>query len=228
MDYKYIILDFGNVLFYPKTGNWFATEKLLDLIDTKKFSWEEFNMAVRKYRNILARRAITLEDEYQLFSQFYQNVFREINYQVSDDILRELSLDFTYNFEKYAIYPDVLENLVKLARKYKLILLSDNWPCGEYIMRHYQLAEYFQKMYISSYYECLKKEGTFFDYPINEFQIKLGEALFIDDNEENLDVAVTKGMDVIIMMRDQLDKSKYEIIQDLDISNKLVRKKKMR
>ena len=225
--YKYLILDFGNVLFYPQTGNWFITEKFLDLIDTTKIPWQCFNAAVSKYNYVLSRKATTLEDEYKIFFEFYRNVLTEINYKVSNDTINELSLDFTYNFDKYSIYSDVLENLIELASQYKLILLSDNWPCGEYIMKYYHLEKYFLKMYISSYYGCLKKDGVFFDYPINEFGIKPGEALFIDDNEENLDMAIKKKLDVMIMMRDQIKESKYPIICHLYIDNILVKKKKM-
>ena len=52
-------------------------------------------------------------------------------------------------------------------------------------------------------------------YPIKEFNIKPGEALFIDDNEEILDVAYERGFDVKIMMRDTLCKSKYQSITSL-------------
>ena len=83
------------------------------------------------------------------------------------------------------------------------------------IMDEYNIDGYFTKMYISSVYGCTKKEGTFFDYPIKEFNIRPGEALFIDDNEEILDVAYARGFDVKIMMRDTLCKSKYQSITSL-------------
>ncbi|MBR7042280.1 MAG: hypothetical protein IKI04_02140, partial [Bacilli bacterium] len=99
---------------------------------------------------------------------------------------------------------------------YKLLLLSDNWPCGIEIMKYYNIDKYFQKMYISSVYGYVKEEGVFFDYPINDYNIKPNEALFIDDNENILDVAVTKCLDVKIMKRDKIDKSKYPIITSLN------------
>ena len=42
------------------------------------------------------------------------------------------------------------------------------------------------------------------------------EAIFIDDNEQLLDVAVTKGWDVILMDRDNnVKNSKYKVIRKL-------------
>ena len=82
-------------------------------------------------------------------------------------------------------------------------------------MKYFGINKYFNKMYISSVYGCTKGEGVFFDFPIKEFNIKKGEALFIDDSEELLDVAITKGLDVKLMDRDKVNSSKYEIISDL-------------
>ena len=47
----------------------------------------------------------------------------------------------------------------------------------------------------------LKKDGKFFDRPINEFGIKENEAIFVDDNPDLLDVAVKKKLCPILMDR---------------------------
>ena len=55
-----------------------------------------------------------------------------------------------------------------------------------------------------------------FDYPINEFNIKKGEAIFVDDNEKLLDIAVEKGLSVLLMDRaEEVKISKYKIIHNL-------------
>ena len=228
MDYKYIILDFGNVLAYPVSGHWFITDKFMELIDMNKIDQKELNVAIHSHEEILSRRAVTLEEEYKIFCDYYKSVLSDVKYKVpNSDIVKGISYDFTYNPEKCKIYDDVPSSLEKLSRDYKLLLLSDNWPCGVEIMKYYDLDKYFTKMYISSAYEALKRDGIFFDYPISDFNIKSGEALFIDDNEINLDAAVTKGLDVMIMMRDQIKDSKYPIIDNLNLEKKLVKRKKM-
>lgn len=217
MDYKYLILDFGNVLAYPVTGNWFITERFMDLIDMKMIDNNKLYQAIHKYGYILSRNAITLEDEEKIFYDFYKCILKEINYQiVNDNMIKELSNYFTYNLDKYKIYEDVVYSLDRLSKCYILLLLSDNWPCGIEIMKHYNIDKYFTKMYISSVYGTVKEEGIFFDYPINEFDIKQNEALFIDDNERILDVAIQKGLDVKIMKRNKVNESKYSIITSLN------------
>ena len=62
----------------------------------------------------------------------------------------------------------------------------------------------------------IKKDKRFFDFPIKDFNIKKGEALFIDDTEINLDAAKEKGFDVLLMDREKVvSKSKYKIIHNL-------------
>ena len=78
------------------------------------------------------------------------------------------------------------------------------------------LYNYFDNIYISSIYGVEKKDKVFFDYPIKDLNIKPGEALFIDDNEINLDMAKEKGFDVMLMDRgNKIKESKYKIINNL-------------
>ena len=74
----------------------------------------------------------------------------------------------------------------------------------------------FEKIYISSTYGVEKRDKVLFNYPIKELNIRPNEALFIDDNEFNLDIALEKGLDVMLMDREKKVKdSKYQIINNL-------------
>lgn len=217
---KYIILDFGKVLAYPVTGDWFITPLFLKLIDMTKIDKEELLKLMGNYNDILSRSATTLEEEYDIFYDFYKNVLNDINYPVTEDTIHLLAHDITYNDNKYEFYDNIDEELEQLSKKYILILLSDNWPCAFHIMKNRGIDKFFKKMYISSVYEVQKKDGIFFDYPINDFNIKEGEAIFVDDNEKLLDVGVTKGLEVRLMDRDgKNNQSKYRIINNLEQIN---------
>lgn len=213
--YKYAVLDFGKVLAFPTTGEWFITPLFHKLIDMNKVNKEEILASIAKHNDIISRPAKTLEEEYQIFYDLYGLIFKDINYEVSYDIIHSLAHNFTYESDKYGFYDNIEEELEYLASKYKLILLSDNWPCAIPIMESMGLDKYFEKMYISSIYNSKKEEGIFFDYPIKDFNIKEGEAVFVDDNESLLDVAVTKGLDVRLMDRDNKVQSKYTKINSL-------------
>lgn len=213
---KYLILDFGKVLAYPTTGDWFITPLFLELIDMNKLNREDILKAMNNHSDILSRKISLLEEEYTLFYDFYKNTFFDLNYSISEEVLEKLAYDITYNDNKYGFYDEIYSELEILKDKYTLILLSDNWPCCNPIMDNRNLSKYFKKIYISSVYGTKKSEGDFFDYPINDFNIKEGEAYFVDDNESLLDVAVSKGLEVRQMDREKVVSfSKYPIIHDL-------------
>ena len=214
MNYKYIILDFGKVIVAPTTGNWDITPKFLELIDINKIDIDKFKIIREKYGNILSEKVTTLEEEYNMFLRFYEPILKEFGY--SKDIAEKIAYDRTYSFDKYTLYDNIYEELDDLKKKYKLLLLTDNWPCANNYLKEYNLYNYFDKIYISSFYGVEKKDKLLFDYPINEFNIKPKEALFIDDNELNLDNAKEKGFDVMLMDRENIIKgSKYKIINNL-------------
>lgn len=103
-----------------------------------------------------------------------------------------------------------------MSKKYKLLLLSDNWPDAIDSLKEYGIYDLFSRVYISSIYGQLKKDGDFFYNPIKDFNIAEGEAIFIDDSEKLLEIAVDKGLKVILMDREgRIEKSKFKIIHNL-------------
>ena len=215
MNYKYIVLDFGKVLAAPTTGNWDITPKFLELIDIKKIDIEKFKELREKLESTISEKLLTLDEEYDMFTRFYETILKEFGY--SKDIAKQIAYDRTYNYSKYTLYNNVHDELKRLKEKYSLILLTDNWPCVISYLKKYELYDLFEKVYISSIYGAVKNDKVLFDYPINDFNIKPGEALFIDDNEANLDIAIEKGFDVLLMDREKnIKESKYKIINDLN------------
>lgn len=217
MDYKYVILDFGKVLAGPTTGEWFITPKFKELVDMSLIDIEKINKLFDKYDDIISRKMNTEEEEYHNFYEFYSLVLQEIYPKYTDDIAHSIAYNFTYKQDKYTFYDNVKEELDKLCKKYKLLLLTDNWPCVERILKENKLYKYFDKIYISSEYGSIKAEGIFFDYLLNDYNIQKGDALFIDDSIINLDVAVEKGLDVLLMDRENNIKcDKYKKISNLN------------
>lgn len=217
MNYKYIILDFGNVIAGPKSGSWNITEKFKELIDIDTLDKNKLEKLRLKYKNILSEKLNNQEEEYDMFTRFYDSILKNMNIaNYNINIAKQIAYDRTYNNEKYVLFDDVKDELSKLKGKYKLILLTDNWPSVYDYLKVNDLNKYFEKVYISSMYGVEKKDGVFFDYPTKDFNIKKGEALFIDDNETNLKIAKGKGIDVLLMDRkNKVKYSKYKIIHNL-------------
>jgi len=214
---KYIVLDFGMVLAYPTTGNWHLTPKFLELIDINKIHKDNFKKAFENNKYLLDEKIVSLEEEYNMFTNFYNNILFECNYPDYDiEIVKEIAHNRTYENDKYMPYDGIKEELLNLSQKYKLILLSDNWPDAINSLKEYEIYDLFSKVYISSIYGQLKKDGDFFDNPINDFNILKGEAVFIDDSEKLLEIAQNKGFDVRLMDRENgVENSKFKIINNL-------------
>ncbi len=214
---KYVILDFGMVLAYPTTGNWHITPKFMELVDISKIERESLKKAFNNNKEILDRKVLNLEEEYNMFLEFYNNVLLECKYpNYNIEISKKIAYNRTYESDKYKPYDSIKEELTELSKKYKLLLLSDNWPDAIDSLKEYGIYDLFSRVYISSIYGQLKKDGDFFYNPIKDFNIAEGEAIFIDDSEKLLEIAVDKGLKVILMDREgRIEKSKFKIIHNL-------------
>ncbi len=217
MKYKYLVLDFGNVLVTPTTGDWHMTPKFLELIDINKLNMDKYNEMFDKYKHLLSEKLLTQEEEYDMFIRFYDGILSNVGYQgYTKKIALDIAYDRTYNNSKYTLCDNVKEELTKLKEKYTLLMITDNWPCVISYMKDNGLYDFFDKIYISSVYHELKKDGLFFEHSISDYDIKPGEALFIDDTESLLDVASKKGFDCVLMDRYKNNVStKYKVIKDL-------------
>ncbi len=214
---KYMILDFGNVLVYPTSGDWNMTPTFMKKINPSEDNIEGLKILFKKYSFYLDEKLLTTDEEYEMFKSFYGSVLSECDWFTYDEkIIDEIAYNRTYELDKYTLFEEVKDELEKLSKKYKLIMLTDNWPCVIDYLKHYDLLKYFEKVYISSFYAELKREGVFFDHPVEDFNFNPQDTIFIDDHEDILDVAHEKGFIVYQMDRKKTVKSsKYEIIHDL-------------
>ncbi|MBR2745048.1 MAG: HAD hydrolase-like protein [Clostridia bacterium] len=215
---KYLILDMGYVLVKPTSGNWLATPVLLKNVDVSKIDINRAAKVMEELGYMLDDKVVTLDEEKVLMTNFYRAVFKNLEYDISAEKIEEIVNDFVYNTTdtKYTMYDDVKEQLERLSKKYTVLMLSDNWPCAFGYLDKYEINKYFDKVYISSVYGKRKKDKVLFDYPIDDYNIKPGEALFVDDKESLLDIAVEKNLDVMQMDRGRKVKnSKYKVIHSL-------------
>ncbi len=224
MKVKYLVLDFGKVLAYPVSGNWFITPNFYKYVDKNKIKIEDLKIAFnqnagKEIGDILENE----KEEIEMFKNFYKKAFKQIKYENKniDDISLNCAIDFVKNNDKYKLYDDTYLSLEKLSKKYKLICLSDNWPSGRRYMKDLKIYDLFEKVYISSDYGYTKKELLLFDHPIKDFDIKENEAIFVDDDILNLDAANKKGFIPILMDRDKKVDEKSIIYKKIDMLSDL-------
>lgn len=212
--YKYIIFDVGKVLVGSKMGKWFLTPMLADI--TKDIDREKVIESLQKYYDyVRADKLIkTLEEEYNMFIEFYSKVLEELN--LDTNLSKDIAYDKVYNTNDYFFYDDVKRTLDRLKDKYTLLILSDNFPSIDNYLKEYGIYDLFDKVYISSIYGTSKHEDRFFEIMINDYNIKKGEALFIDDGEKKIERGFNNGLDVVLLDRENKKETKYKKITNLD------------
>ena len=213
---KYIVFDFGKVLGYPTSGNWFITNKFLEEINIKNLDISLVTQAINHNKGLVKDdfSIQNMEEEFVMFRRFYSSVLHILGI-VDEKLSEELAHDRVYNFENYTLYDDVKTNLERLSKEYKLIMLTDNWPSIIDYLKEKEIYDYFDKVYVSSIYETKKEGGLFFDIMIRDYDMKEKEAMFIDDSEKLLDIASSKGLEVTMMDRDNNKESKYNRITNI-------------
>ena len=213
---KYLFLDFGYVLCYPTTGEWFITPYLSHYLDERNINKKDLLKNVKHFSKLLDMQLNTLSEEKDMFYDFYKGLFYMANRSIPNFELERIATDFTYSTNKYRVFKEVRDELIQLRDYYHLLLFSDNWPCGEYLMHEWNLAEYFEKMYISSYYGIKKDKKEFFQIPMDEYNIDSSNILFVDDSNTPLDTAISMGIESYKMDRyNNIQEDDYKVIHDL-------------
>lgn len=213
---KNILLDFGNVLFYPTTGNWFISPYFENYIKEHGLNKELIINSLKGHHEILDRCYSEMEAEVQMFYEYFTLIFNQVGIKIDDDDLKKICRELTYSTDKYQMFDGVREELEELSNHNRLYLLSDNWPCGEYIMDQFDLSKYFEKIYISSYYGIKKDVKGFFQKPIYDFNLSKSSVVFVDDLDYPLETATSMGITSFKMDRYKVVKSdKYPVINNL-------------
>lgn len=215
MNLKYIIFDFGKVLGYPKSGKWFLTPKFMTILNDSKIDIDKAKEVISKNKYLVKDDLPikTLEEEYNMFINFYSNILNEL--MLDESLAKEIAYDKVYNNSEYSLYDDVKNVLNKLSKNYKLIMLTNNFPSIIDYLKNEDIYDLFDKVYVSSICETSKNEEKFFDMVINDYNIKESEALFIDDFEDNLDIGIRKKLNVVMLDRENKKDSKYKKISNL-------------
>ena len=215
MNLKYIIFDFGKVLGYPKSGKWFLTPKFMTILNDSKVDFDKAKEAIYKYKYLVKDDLPikTLEDEYKMFISFYSNILNEL--RLDESLAKKIAYDKVYNNSEYLLYDDVKNVLNELNKNYKLIMLTNNFPSIIEYLKHEDIYDLFDKVYVSSICGTSKNEESFFDMVIKDYNIKENDAVFIDDFEDNLEIGIRKKLNVIMLDRENKKDSKYKKISNL-------------
>jgi epoxide hydrolase-like predicted phosphatase len=127
---------------------------------------------------------------------------QEFYKEVSDKL--QLSSDFESFFSVYnnvfVLMPKVLKTLKKLKKKYRLILLSNtDVKHVEFIKKRFPELFFFDGYVLSYEVGLMKPDPRIYEIALEKAKARAGECLFIDDLEENIEVAAEMGIQTILL-----------------------------
>ena len=173
-----IIFDFGNVFIN------------LDIPGAQKHALETFNIEslseeMVAFNSFYEQGLISTEE----FLDFYTGNFPNLSKEELTDVWNFILKDFPESRLEF------LQNLKK-SKKYNLILLSNtndlhiNW-IKKNVSFYNEFKNCFDKFYLSHEINLVKPNQDIFEFVLEENNLKANECLFIDDNESNINTAVS-------------------------------------
>ncbi len=219
---KGIFFDIGWTLLRDVGHDWFIINKMMEYVDAKTFE------DIPKDKNITAfNRAIKyLDDNHLVLSEHEELKQFEVFYSMLTDDLPELGLtkeqihEIAYSKvydNNYMLFDDTIETFEALHGKYKLGIISDNFPSIERILRQNNIEHFFETKTISCYLGTFKPDKRMYLHALEQMKLPPEQTVFIDDGEENLDGAAIFGIQPIQIAGRPNEKSngKYPYINKL-------------
>lgn len=217
-----VLIDFGNVLAYPATGNWFYTPESGGILERCGIprgvlrEMEGSGRFDRAYHYLDGHHLLhTIDEELEQFAEFYRLFLEDQGDadQAADLLARELVL----SEKKAPFYEDACSGLYELQKRYRLAVLSDNWPSLRPQLDRAGITRLLEGLIISCDYGMCKDRVEFFQAALETLRFPAAETAFIDDSEDNLRVAVKAGLTPILMDRERLaGQSVYPVAHDME------------
>lgn len=222
---KNIVFDYGYVLAYPRTGNWFVPPKAKEILS--KGDIIRIVLKFRKMKDAYHHSRVHLDENHLLFTEEeeinqFQNFYKE--FLESMDIKKQqevkahaLAVDNVCNDNKVIFYSDALSGIKQFKSEYSIFVLSDTWPSLQRVLKNAHIYEHLNGLIMSCDYGICKDNINLFYHAVAKLQIEPEESVFIDDSERNLENAKRVGFIPILMDRSGRSKgSTYLVARNMN------------
>jgi len=205
---KYLILDIGGVLVYPRLGQWHIPYRAADILGperAKDLRTGRFDAALRGCMSWLRedRLVMDVDTERQLRRGFVLELDRLMGWRMTDGEICAMTDDFTDDPERYGWFDDVRAYLQKWSGQYTLALLSDAMPSILDFVEQYGVRDLFREIVISTHVGATKPDPKMYRTLLQRLNADPNDCLFVDDRAVNLRGAVDAGMRAVQMDRAQ-------------------------
>lgn len=192
---KGIFFDAGWTLLYNKSKHWLLPEEIINphlLNAIPDFIRDDVYHRALKFLDD-NHLVLTEEEESEQFMRFYSMIASDLpELALTNQQIQLEGLD-------YCFYDDTLSTLKALHNKYKLGIISDNWPSLERKLKSGEVDIFFSTMTISSYLGTFKPDKRMYLHALEQMKLPPEQTAFIDDGVENLDGAEKCGIQPVLI-----------------------------
>ncbi len=179
--YKLIIFDLGGVITDYSEFEYYA------------YLSSKYNIPLDKIERTLEPMIAKLESSRITLREFESRASRALN-------LTRKSLDWSKAFERLAGTNPQTQNLVRRLRKrYQVVLLSNITRSRyEVASTKFFSPSLFDRVFVSYAIRMRKPEARIYRYVLHHMHVRASEALFIDNQPENIESAMRVGIRSIL------------------------------
>ena len=200
---KVIFFDMGWTLDTPASGDWMITKRAMELIGPEKL--KRMSLGGMLAPGISASRCLeehhltTLEEECALFTRYYTLLSEDHDLGLTHEQAADIANDRTYNMDNYVFFPDAKATVEALSKTHRLGLISDTWPSIRGQLEKGGITEYFSGFTFSCELGVWKPDPLMYLDALQKLEVNACDAVFIDDNLNNLIGAEKLGITPIHM-----------------------------
>jgi putative hydrolase of the HAD superfamily len=203
---KVIFLDAGGVLFdTPIKGE----DRIRNLLTGRGYQLAVIDEAIMKAKlETKASFITTWSEEENYYKSFYGTIARE----VGDNQLANELLYLTHYAVHCELFPEVIDVLEELSKKYKLAVISNAMPSMDWVFDKLGIRKYFYTMILSAFVKESKPDEAIYEIALEQAQALREESIFIDDKMENIVGSERVGIKGLHLERDK--KNLFELLRD--------------
>lgn len=196
-----IFFDAGWTLFYPKSKNWLFPDDIINPHSFAKIPGGKRNGAIQRAFKYLDDNHLILteEEEAEQFTVFYSMISADLPELAITKQTIDALIHAQIHGTAECLFDDTVSTLQALQGKYKLGVISDNWPSLERRLKNSGIDTYFSTMTISSYLGTFKPDKRMYLHALEQMNLPPEQTVFIDDGVENLGGAAQCGIQPVLI-----------------------------
>ncbi|MBR2675930.1 MAG: HAD-IA family hydrolase [Solobacterium sp.] len=195
-----VFFDLGWTLERPADDDWVLTRCFFEYVSREAYYAMDEALRTKAIRHAMEpletnHHIVTMEEENVRFTEFYTDLSRYLSLGLSEEVIRTIATDHTYNFSNYVVFDSTAKTLETLKNHgYKVGVISDTWPSTVPQQKEAGLWDYYDCTTLSCFLGVLKPHPRMYEDALEKMGLPAEETVYIDDLTMSLDAAKAYGI----------------------------------